>query len=457
MKPVANCIRGTRRIFLPLFFFVFCLSVYGQTISQVTAGYGHSLFLKSDGSLWGMGRDDWGQLGFTQPPYSTNNPVEIISDNVTNIAAGINHSLFITSDGSLWTMGYNSDGQLGDGTFDNTNLPIQIVSSDVDVIAVAAGGRHSLFIKSDGSLWGMGCGLYGELGMGTWDSTNKPEQVVANGVIAVAAGWNHSLFLKSDGSLWGMGANGAGELGDGTTLGINHPEQIVSNGVVAIAAGYEHSLFLKSDGSLWAMGYNRFGQLGDGTTVDSHTPELIVSNGVIAIAGGGYHSLFLKTDGSLWAMGWNEYGQLGDGSTNNINQPKKIISDSVVAVAGGAAISLFIKSDGSLWGMGGNWSGDLGDGTYIQRSWPVPVLPAPPTPFIHSWNISGTNLLFEANNGLAGGTYFMLMSSDLTLPLTQWIRIATNMPLANGDFALTATNAFNPNIQQRFYCLQLLR
>ena len=47
-----------------------------------------------------------------------------------------------------------------------------------------------------------------------------------------------------------------GQLGDGTYNDTNRPEQIVASGVTAIAAGGGHSLFLKSDGSLWAMGYN---------------------------------------------------------------------------------------------------------------------------------------------------------------------------------------------------------
>ncbi|HWX20213.1 MAG TPA: hypothetical protein VN578_09955 [Candidatus Binatia bacterium] len=92
--------------------------------------------------------------------------------------------------------------------------------------------------------------------------------VVASGVTAVAAGSRHSLFLESDGSLWGMG--------DGTTTDRLTPEQILSSGVVAVAAGHGHSLFLKSDGSLWGMGENGFGQLGDGTYTSRPTPVTIV-------------------------------------------------------------------------------------------------------------------------------------------------------------------------------------
>ena len=47
---------------------------------------------------------------------------------VTKVAAGGEHSLFFKSDGSLWAMGENNEGQLGDGTYNNTNRPEQILS-----------------------------------------------------------------------------------------------------------------------------------------------------------------------------------------------------------------------------------------------------------------------------------------------------------------------------------------
>src|SRR5476651_1136563 len=83
----------------------------------------------------------------------------------------------------------------------------------------------------------------------------------ATTVTNVAAGGAHSLFIKSDGSLWVMGNNDSGQLGDGTFNNTNKPEEIIASSVTAIAAGSSHSLFLESDGSLWAMGWNAWGQL----------------------------------------------------------------------------------------------------------------------------------------------------------------------------------------------------
>jgi alpha-tubulin suppressor-like RCC1 family protein len=152
----------------------------------------------------------------------------------------------------------------------------------------------------------------------------------AQTVTKVVAAYEHTLFVKSDGSLWAMGHNQYGQLGDGTYNPTNFPEQIVATNVTAIAAGLWHSLFVKSDGGPWAMGYNYFAELGDGTTdngnYQTNRPEEIVATNVTAIAARAYFSLFLKSDSSLWAMGYNGYGQLGDGTLNETNRPERIVA-----------------------------------------------------------------------------------------------------------------------------------
>jgi alpha-tubulin suppressor-like RCC1 family protein len=257
-----------------------------------------------------------------------------------------------------------------------------------------------------------------------------------------------------------MGANEFGQLGNGTTSDLDRPQEIVASNVVAITAGNAHSLFIKSDGSLWAMGLNQDGRLGDGTTNSESRPEQIVSNGVVAVAAGLYHSLFLKSDGSLWAMGWNEWGQLGDGTSgymNYTNQPEKIISSGVMAIAAGDSHSLFLKSDGSLWGMGASYDGQLGDGFTNRLSWkaslPEQIVPSP-QPVLTESISSVTDLQFQATC-LFAGTFYLLTSTNLTQPLSQWTPVRTNSVTARGtnNFSAMLTNAVNSSARQ-FYILQ---
>ena len=73
----------------------------------------------------------------------------------TQISAGWKFSLFTRSDGSLWVVSDNTYGQLGEGyALTETNIPQQLLASNV--AAISAGPNHSLFIKSDGSLLGHG-------------------------------------------------------------------------------------------------------------------------------------------------------------------------------------------------------------------------------------------------------------------------------------------------------------
>ena len=90
-------------------------------------------------------------------------------------------------------------------------IMLAVTSGAQPVTKIAVRGIHSLFLKSDGSLWVMGDNHNGQLGDGSTDSgnykTNRPEQIVATNVTAIAGGFYHSLFLKSGGRMWAMGDN----------------------------------------------------------------------------------------------------------------------------------------------------------------------------------------------------------------------------------------------------------
>jgi hypothetical protein len=74
---------------------------------------------------------------------------------------------------------------------------------------------------------------------------------------------------------------------------------------------------------------------------------------------------------------------------------------------------------------------------------------------IASLNLAGTNIIINATNGVPGGMYCVLTTTNLALPVSQWTPVCTNLWLTPGSYAITATNALSANAPQQFYTLQM--
>jgi len=387
--------------------------------SKVAAGSGHTVAIKTDGTLWYWGRcryvgylstpsqyghdSDWAFVaaGFGDPvAIKTNGTLWVLGKGKVGLdadwsfaATGYGHKVAIKTDGTLWAWGSNGSGQLGDGTNIAKSIPNQI-GTDNDWAWTAAGYSHTVAIKTNGTLWACG--------MNTWRTEedgasinfgNTPTQIGTDSDWdSAAAGGSHTTAMKRDGTTWTFGLNNYGQLGDGTRPEKNTPVQAGNDsGWTSLSIEKFHTAAVKADGTLWAWGMNTWGQLGDGSNIDKNTPTRIGTDSnwlTAAVGGSSYnwlhthitvlvtnsHTAAVKTDGTLWAWGSNNSGQLGDGTNIAKNTPTKIGTDSDWAwVEAGGSSTYALKSNGSLWAWGWNSDGQLGDGTKINKNTPTQI------------------------------------------------------------------------------------
>lgn len=243
--------------------------------TAISAGAYHNLALKSDGTLWGWGLNANGQSAGNGTNLKNITPAQIGFDNDwKSISAGYYHSLALKTNGTIWAWGYNYYGQCGTGmTANGYYSPIRI-GTDGDWSAIAAGGQHSAALKSDGSVWAWGTTAY------IINSLNPyvPNRMgTETGFITVEAGYAHTLAIKNDGSLWAWGSNSTGSLGDDSIITRHEPVRIgMDSDWSTISAGQGFSLALKNNGSLWAWGSNGNGQFGKSTPISSNSPQFIL-------------------------------------------------------------------------------------------------------------------------------------------------------------------------------------
>src|SRR5439155_19317829 len=95
----------------------------------IAAGDDFSMALRTDGNVWAWGSNWYGQLG---DGTNTNSNVPVQVSGLTDairIAAGEclkGHSLAVKTDGTVWAWGWNGYGQLGNGTITDSNVPVQV-------------------------------------------------------------------------------------------------------------------------------------------------------------------------------------------------------------------------------------------------------------------------------------------------------------------------------------------
>lgn len=329
---------------------------------RLSAGLTHTVYVDEAGGLWAWGSNQAGQLGLeTQETGAdpqgdavplSGKPMRVM-DNVRSASAGADFTLALKTDGTLWAWGGNDYGQLGTGSTEAALQPVQILDQ---VAAISAGDYHAAALGTDGTLWTWGDNLFGQLGDGTLNSRTSPAPVLDQ-VTAVSAGVGATAALRSDGTLWTWGDNLFGQLGDGTLDSRPLPRQVLDE-IAAVSMGGYHAVALGTDGSLWTWGSGIDGQLGLGLLGEDTAPQptpaqVFLSLPATAISAGASHTAAVLADGSLWTWGRNASRQLGQGDAAATPLPSPVPQAAgVVAVSTGTYHTVCLQTDGALitWG-----------------------------------------------------------------------------------------------------------
>lgn len=185
--------------------------------AKVYAGYFKTYAIKTNGTLWGRARNDYRDLGIGNlSAYVALVQIGTDTDWAKVSGARQMYTLALKTNGTLWGWGNNEYGRLGDGTTNNQTTPIQIGTDTW--VDVAAGNYRAAGIKTDGTLWQWGSGIAMPDDTFLIPQSSIPVQVgTDNHWKSVVAGYFSYYATKDDNTLWAWGFNN-GYLGDGTSI-----------------------------------------------------------------------------------------------------------------------------------------------------------------------------------------------------------------------------------------------
>lgn len=290
-------------------------------------------------------------------------------ENVAEVVASYESLCARLNDGSVQCLGKSLGHGLGDGTLEDSALPVDVIAEGATRLSAKLAHACAV-VGEDETLHCWGDNTHGQTGSQD-DPTLMPARVEGvGGVTHIAAGDYHTCVLTRDAEVRCFGDNESLQLGvDGAAGGaqpLTHPFFTSAHSVVELVAGATHTCVRLSNDELRCWGDNAFGQLGhpEDALETSATPLLlqppvalsrlasgseltcgISAEGKVFCFGPGNgteprefaeveglenatqvapaldHSCALTEDHTIYCWGRNDFGQLGDGSTDNTGVP----------------------------------------------------------------------------------------------------------------------------------------
>ena len=301
---------------------------------QIGAGVNFTVALRANGTAWCWGEGSAGKLG-DNTIVSKSSPVSVVGGftDWIQIANGGDHTAALRANGTAWGWGTGNNGRLGTGNTTARSSPVSVVGGFTDWIQISAGRSHTAALRANGTAWCWGINTWGFLGDGTTTSRTSPVSVIGGFTdwVQIAGGINHTVAIRANGTAWGWGNNVQGQLGDNTVINKSSPVLVVGGFTdwVQVATGFGaagHTVAIRANGTAWAWGYNSYGRLGDGTTTSRSSPVSVIGGFTdwVQVSCGEAHSLAIRANGTAWGWGNTGSGVLGSGNIPATSSPVSV-------------------------------------------------------------------------------------------------------------------------------------
>ena len=236
------------------------------------------------------------------------------------VAAGGAHTVVLKSDGTVVAVGNNNYGQLNTGNW-------------TDIIQVAAGWADPGFFEgttvglcSNGTVVATGRNIEKQCEVGGWTD-----------IIQVAASPYHTVGLRANGTVVATGAEGLIDYGQLNVTGWTN--------ITQVAAGIQHTVGLRADGTVVAVGLNR-----------SNAPLCDVGNWTdIVQVEAACHTVGLRANGTVVAVGLNYSGSCDVGNWTDIIQVAACCEHTVGLCRNGTVVAVGHDCHGQCSDVG-NWT-----------------------------------------------------------------------------------------------------
>lgn len=278
-----------------------------------------------------------------------------------------------------------------------------------EIINIANGQNHTIFLTNVGELYGFGEGQRGQLGQGYHPKITKITKLkllsnINCKIIEISCGLEHTLLLSSNGEIYSFGINSKYQACQEDTSDIIFPRKVLSPKCKQISCGNYFSIATTIKNKIIIWGTHDIPIFENNNNHHLYSKIFQTTKkeySIKKIKSGGYHILFLLNNGKLYSGGRFAFGQLGTIVQNNFSIRKIFINNNnspshsfIIDMDCGEFHSACINNKNELFTWGANDKYQLGTKDNKKRF--TPTLVAKNVKFI-SCGTKSTTYIHENN------------------------------------------------------------